>query len=272
MFDGIYPEGGNFSWHHLWFILYLFIISLIISPFLKLFRSPGFQRFSKGVAYFAEKPLSLNVVLILLLVSQILLRPHFPDFTGAVINDLASMTFYIIFFLSGFILLSNKHIIESIRKQRYLYLAETILFTAMMFSARHIPVSRAIAEKVWDVSSIFIAWSCGLAAIGFARQYLNRDGKLRKLANEAIYPFYLLHQPVILIIGFLLIRTQIPDLIRLLILLPASFVLTCLIYWYLVRPFNLTRVIFGLKPQVRRKDQSIQSEKAVLIPVPTSHI
>ncbi len=37
MFDGIYPEG-NFSWHHLWFIVYLFIISLFISPFLRFFR------------------------------------------------------------------------------------------------------------------------------------------------------------------------------------------------------------------------------------------
>ncbi len=30
MFDGIYPEG-NFSWHHLWFILYLFVIALLVS-------------------------------------------------------------------------------------------------------------------------------------------------------------------------------------------------------------------------------------------------
>lgn len=32
MFEGIYPEG-NFSWHHLWFIAYLFVIALFISPF-----------------------------------------------------------------------------------------------------------------------------------------------------------------------------------------------------------------------------------------------
>jgi peptidoglycan/LPS O-acetylase OafA/YrhL len=266
MFAGIYPEGGNFSWHHLWFILYLFIISLIISPFLKLLRSSGFQSFSKRLALFAERPLSLNVVIILLLVSQILLRPHFPDFTGAVVNDWASMSFYIIFFLSGFILLSNKQIIESIRKQRYLYLVETILVTAIMFSARHIPVSRVVAEKVWDVSSIFLAWSCALAAIGFSRQYLNRDSKFRKLANEAIYPFYLLHQPVILIIGFLLIRIQMPDLVRFIILLPSSFVMTCVLYWYLVRPFNFTRVIFGMKPVARKRKVNVLPEQVELVP------
>ena len=43
MFEGIYPEG-NFSWHHLWFIAYLFVISLFISPFLNFLRG---RRLSK---------------------------------------------------------------------------------------------------------------------------------------------------------------------------------------------------------------------------------
>ncbi len=59
MFEGIYPSG-NFSWHHLWFILYLFVISLFISPFLKLFRSNGYLRFSIWLERFASRPLSLN--------------------------------------------------------------------------------------------------------------------------------------------------------------------------------------------------------------------
>src|SRR5688572_7613958 len=34
-----YPEG-SFSWHHLWFVAYLLIYSLIAIPFLKFLRSP----------------------------------------------------------------------------------------------------------------------------------------------------------------------------------------------------------------------------------------
>jgi glucan biosynthesis protein C len=45
MFEGIYPEG-NFSWHHLWFIVYLFVIALLISPFLGMLRSARFVRFT----------------------------------------------------------------------------------------------------------------------------------------------------------------------------------------------------------------------------------
>lgn len=265
MFEGIYPEG-NFSWHHLWFIAYLFIISLFISPFLKLFRGEGFKRFSERLARFAKVPLALNVVVILIVGSELLLRPYFPDNTHALVDDWAAMAFYLIFFLSGFVLLSNKSIIETIRKQRNLYLAEATVATVVMFSSPQLFSRGPALDLAWGLSSIFLAWSCGLAAIGYARQYLNRDSKFRKLANEAIYPFYLLHQPVILVIGFFLIRVQMPDVLRLLILTSSSFVISCVLYWYLVRPFNLTRVIFGMKPLARSSNTSGLPQQVELVP------
>jgi peptidoglycan/LPS O-acetylase OafA/YrhL len=266
MFEGVYPEG-NFSWHHLWFIAYLFIISLIVSPFLKLFRSKGFWNFSEKLARFADRPLALNVVVVLIVGSELLLRPHFPDNTHALVDDWAAMAFYVIFFLSGFVLLSNKSIIESIRKQRWLYLGEATFATVFMFSSPQLFESGPALDLAWGLSSIFLAWSCGLAAIGYARHYLNRDSRFRKLANEAIYPFYLLHQPVILIIGFFLIKLQMPDLIRLLLLSVSSFVISALLYWYLVRPFNLCRVIFGMKPLAsRRRVSSMPQQGTELVP------
>jgi len=252
MFDGIYPTG-NFSWHHLWFILYLFVISLFISPFLKFFRSNGYLRFSIWLEEFAQRPLSLNVVAILLVASQGLLRPYFPEDTHALINDWASMAFYLIFFLAGFMLLSNQNIIESIRKQKKLYLAEAGLATVFLFSYPHLFAGESAAYLARGISSIFLAWSCALAAIGYARQYLNHNNRFRKVANEAIYPFYLLHQPIILIMGFMLNKMAISDLSRLVLLTASSFTITCGLYWFVVRPFKLTRVIFGMKPLSPRK-------------------
>lgn len=265
MFDGIYPSG-NFSWHHLWFILYLFVISLFMAPFLKLFKSNGYLRFSIWLEGFARRPLSLNIVVVILIVSQLLLRPYFPENTHALVNDWAYMAFYIIFFLAGFMLLSNKNIIESIRKQKNLYLMEAALAAALMFSSPHIFPDESTADLVWGISSIFLAWSCGLAAIGYARQYLNRDSPFRKLANEAIYPFYLLHQPVILILGFFLIKLEMSDFARFLLLTISSFGLSCAMYWFLVRPFNITRVIFGMKPVPRRKEQAREAENLEFVP------
>jgi peptidoglycan/LPS O-acetylase OafA/YrhL len=205
-------------------------------------------------------------VVVILIASQALLGPYFPEETHALVNDWASMAFYIIFFLSGFMLLSNKNIIESIRKQRRLYLGEAALATGFMFLSPILFTDEYALDLAWGISSIFLAWSCGLAAIGYARHYLNRDSSFRKVANEAIYPFYLLHQPVILILGFFLIKVEMTDFTRFLLLIVSSFGITCAIYWYLVRPFNLSRVIFGMKPLKDRKKTIEEREGLELIP------
>jgi glucans biosynthesis protein C len=267
MFEGIYPEG-NFSWHHLWFIVYLFVISLFIAPFLHLFKTRGYERFSIWLEGVAARPLGLNVVLVPLIGSQLLLRPYFPEDTHALVNDWAAVAFYIIFFLSGFVLLSNKNIIDSIRKQKNHFLVEAALATGLMFTSPRLVAGESAADLVGGISSIVLAWSCGLAAIGYAKQYMNGDNAFRKLANEAIYPFYLLHQPVILIMGFFLIKLEMTDLSRFLLLLVSSFGITCVLYWYLVRPFQVTRVIFGMKPLPRRKKEVHLEEARELVPLP----
>jgi peptidoglycan/LPS O-acetylase OafA/YrhL len=265
MFDGIYPTG-NFSWHHLWFILYLFVISLFFAPFMNMFRSNGYLRFSIRLERMAEKPFALNIIAVILIISQLLLRPWFPEDTHALFNDWAAFAYFVIFFLAGFILLSNRNIIESVRKQKNLYLGEGIIATVGMFSSSHLFADESVADLVWGISSIILAWSCGLAAIGYAKQYLNRDTRFRKLANEAIYPFYLLHQPVILIMGSFLIKIEMPDLIRFIFLITSSFGITCSLYWFVVRPFHITRVVFGMKPVPRRKMEPAAEDSLELIP------
>jgi peptidoglycan/LPS O-acetylase OafA/YrhL len=246
MFNGIYP-GGNFSWHHLWFIAYLFVISLFISPFLNLLRSKGFESFTHRIERTVTKPLALNIFIIPLLLSQVLLRPYFEVGTNALVDDWASITYYILFFLAGYTLLPVRNITEAIRKQRFWYLAEAAAVTAVMFTVPGMIESEGLAGDIRDVSSIFVAWSCAITAIGFAKQHLNTDSPFRKLANEAIYPFYLLHQPAIVVTGYFIIQWNVPVLWKAVVILFTSFSLAVAVYWFLIRPYNLSRFIFGMK-------------------------
>jgi glucans biosynthesis protein C len=266
MFEGIYPEG-NFSWHHLWFIVYLFVIALIISPFLGILRSERFTRFTLRLERIVTKPLALNILMIPLLLSQIVLRSYFEVNTNDLVNDGASMTLYIIFFMSGFILLPNKNIAEAIRKQRLLYLAETIAVTVIMFWGSSLSSQDRTREIIWDVASVFVALTCGITALGFAKHYLNRDSKFRKLANEAIFPFYLLHQPVIVVIGYNIVSLNIPPIWKFVIITILSFAITAGLYWLLIRRMNLLRVIFGMK--MIRKEKHESETGLVLSPLMT---
>jgi glucans biosynthesis protein C len=266
IFEGVYP-GGNFSWHHLWFIAYLFFIALFISPFLRLLRSEKFARFTHRLEGIVTKPLALNIFILPLLLSQIVLRNYFEFGTNALVNDWASMTFYIIFFVAGFILLPNKNIAEAIRKQRLLFLAETIILTIIMFRVPGLFESERIGEIIRDVTAIFLAWACGITAVGFAKQYLNFDSGFRKIANEAIFPFYLLHQPVIIVVGYFIVSCEIDVLLKVLLITITSFTIIAGLYWLVIRRVTFLRVIFGMKMVSKENHKQISS--LVLIPVMT---
>lgn len=265
MFDGIYPSG-NFSWHHLWFIAYLFFIALIISPFINFFRSGQFDLFIGKLDKIVSKRLGANIFLIPLILSQVLLRPYFPENTHGLFDDWAAVSYYIIFFLSGFILLSNKSMTESIRKQKLQFLIEAIISSVMLVTIPYMANSEKTGNLVWNILEPFVALSCGITAIGFAKQYLNKDNKLRKLANEAVYPFYLLHQPVIVVMGYLIVQWDIAVIWKVVFITLSSFMLTVAIYWLLIRPFNILRVIFGMK--WLKKDKPEPDCNGALNPVP----
>ena len=256
MFEGIYP-AGNFSWHHLWFICYLFFIALVISPFLNLLRSSRFDLFIGRMVKVTSKKLGANIFLIPLILSQIILRPFFPDNTHALINDWAFVALYLIFFLSGYIIIASNKIVSFIMEQRNLFLIESAVATTVMFTFPSMFDSQLLKDLFWDIPEIVVAWSTGLAVFGYAKKYLNFDNRLRKVINAAIYPFYLLHQPIIVIVGYFVVPMEISIWAKVAFILIVSFSLTVAVYWFVVKRFNFTRIIFGMKPKaVTRHNRS----------------
>jgi peptidoglycan/LPS O-acetylase OafA/YrhL len=146
--------------------------------------------------------------------------------------------------MAGFVFFVNPRIIGWLKKQRRIYLTEALLFTAVLYLLRYHPDA-----SVWikELVSAAVAWSCGIAAVAYGARYLNHDHPFRKLANEAIYPFYLLHQPAIIIIGYYITGWEMPVLTKVLLITLLSFGSSVAVYWFFIRPFNFTRVLFGMR-------------------------
>jgi glucan biosynthesis protein C len=73
------------------------------------------------------------------------------------------------------------------------------------------------------------------------------DHKLPSCGNEAVLPFYLLHQAIILCVGWLVIRWDMGILFKLLIIAVVSFPLIMIICELFVRRFNIVRFFFGMR-------------------------
>jgi hypothetical protein len=95
------------------------------------------------------------------------------------------------------------------------------------------------------------SWCCVLAILGFGRKHLGFGTPFLKYANEAVLPFYILHQTVLLGVGYFVVQWAIPDLLKWLIILVASFAIIMILYEFAVRRFNLMRFLFGMKPRRR---------------------
>jgi len=83
--------------------------------------------------------------------------------------------------------------------------------------------------------------------------------KWLQYGREANYPFYFVHQPVIIFIAFYAFGWDVALPIKLLTVVIGSFAISLGIYELFVRRINPIRALFGMKPRLKRntsKDQS----------------
>ncbi|HEY0744527.1 MAG TPA: acyltransferase family protein [Chryseosolibacter sp.] len=259
-----YPEG-SFSWHHLWFIAYLFVFSLIALPFLLYLRSEKSASFRTGMTRVLSSPAGvLFAPALFILTTQVLLRPYFPEETHALLDDWGFFTFYFSFFLFGMLCYSGKTLWQSIGANRKPLLVAALFslvpFYIAYFHFREIvtlPWDTDTVETIFDVVAIFVSWFTVITVIAFGQHYLNRPHPWLKHFNEGLYPFYILHQTVIIAIGFYI--CQLPwSIFAKFWTVSLLTLISCVgLYFLVIRPFNAVRILFGMKA---KKAESIKQK------------
>ena len=93
-----------------------------------------------------------------------------------------------------------------------------------------------------------------LAILGLGSRFLNRNNRFLSYANEAVLPFYILHQTIIITIGFYVVQWNVGIGLKYLTISTTSFVAIMLIYELLVRQINVLRFLFGMR--LKRKPRT----------------
>jgi signal transduction histidine kinase len=100
---------------------------------------------------------------------------------------------------------------------------------------------------LYQIIHSFNSWFWVVAILSFGKKYLNVKSKLLKYANEAVLPFYILHQTAIIFIGFYVVRWNVGIVEKFLVISTLSLVLTIALYYLLVKRTQVTRFLFGMK-------------------------
>lgn len=242
-----YPQG-SFSWHHLWFVAYIFVYSLLGIPVFAWLRSASGQRAIDALERGLRHRWAVYLVNVPNLVIALWLGPKWPT-THNLVADWANLIGSFVTFLWGFVLCSRRGILDLLTARRQQLLLQALYFTATFYLVRANPISwtgetRRIALTLLS-SYMGMLWIFTL--LGYARARLNFDHWFVRYGNEAVYPFYIVHQTVLIAIGYYVIQWPWGILPKLLVLMAGTFLGSWAIY-ELVRRTPPTRLLFGLKP------------------------
>lgn len=241
---------GNFHWLHMWFVVYLFLYSLLALPLFLWLRSEKRKPFFDKLFVFSQKTAFLPFLL-LLAIPYALLYNHFPQRYN-VVQDPTYFLFYFTFFIAGYLFQSEPRFWDLLEKRRRVWLQVAclcyVVITAMRWNHWH-PYYGVDSwpNALWDSLRAANSWFWVMAALGYARHFLNRPARWLNYANEGIYPFYILHQTMIVMVGYYVTQPVDDLLVKYLFNLVVAFLLAMGIYEFLVRPYPVMRFLFGMK-------------------------
>ena len=255
VFDFVpYPEGGSLSWHHLWYILYVFVFSLIMIPLFKYLRNEKSAGFKEGLSkYIKKNPNSVYLFLIVpIFLVRLFLARSFPT-THSLIGDWYFLSFTLVFFLFGYFLSAVDafwYVIAEKRNQSLVISIVLILFLELFVWGPTFQIMNEETEFFYHFYGVIKSVMTGtwlLAILGYARVYLNKPSRFLSYANESVYPLYILHQTVELVIAYFIIKLNWGIVPKFLLVVIGTFGISFIIYELFIKRYNFMRILFGMK-------------------------
>jgi hypothetical protein len=165
---------------------------------------------------------------------------------------------YTAFFIIGYVLFADESFAKSIKRNGWLCLAFWMIgffggLSLLVLVLGYDPMQGSESfslvfvsyQIVWSITS----WSAVVFLLSMGLKYLNFNNNVLFYSNEAILPFYLLHQTVILCVGWFVIRWSLGIAPKFLIISIASFLIIMFFYELLIKRFNSLRFLFGMRPK-----------------------
>ncbi|HEY0108615.1 MAG TPA: acyltransferase, partial [Fibrella sp.] len=188
-----------------------------------------------------------------LLINDVVLGGFFPGETHALTDDWCYFMKNLLLFWAGYLLISRRTFWQLVADQRRYSLVATLICTALLYGTRAVVDEDVIEQSalfrtLYSFNGLGLTWFSVLMTIGYGYTYLNRTHPWLPHLNAAVYPFYILHQTVIVLIGYyVLTRTSLGIYSGFLTVSFASLIVCVVTYLVLIRPFWLPRLLFGVK-------------------------
>lgn len=245
-----YAEFGNSrgtplpTWNHLWFVAYLWVYSMILAAVAILLQrrraeiQQGFDRLFAGWRLYL-------LPIFWLFLNRTILFPIFGE-THALADDLYGHLVYGFAFFFGVGLARSATTWHSIAKNRQNLLAAAAVSIILTFVIKYSDSAFAATDVARSGVRSLLAWTTILGLIGMAQRYLHYDGPVRRYLTDAIFPYYIAHQTIIVVVGYQVKQLSADPWIEFVVIL-VSTLAGCALTYEIGRRANWLRPLLGLK-------------------------
>jgi glucan biosynthesis protein C len=247
------PRFFGWAGYHLWFLGFLFAFSLIALPLFLWFKRDAGQRTIDWLARLSARRGALLLFVIPLVVIKLVLHPYSPDY-----QDWADFLYMLTFFVYGYILYADERFAPAVRRDWPLMLVAGVLSSLFILVGGAAEVIFDWMESpgtpgfylfwgVWGING----WCWTLFVLYVGMRYLDFTNEWLVYGRDTILPFYLLHQPVIIVIAFFVVQWDTGTTIKLLVVVLGSLLVTVGLVELVIKRIGVLRRLFGMKTRRR---------------------
>lgn len=244
--SGPSPEG-YLGWHHLWFVGYLLAFCLLLAALHRLTsRSTGWTRWAARLMDWRGAFLLLGLLPGFL---TALLGPGHPA-SYVLYDDWWNLSLSLGFFLLGYAVAQVPGGFDRLAALRGRALALGLLSAGLLFTQDWLGIRTFIGwSNAWHFFTKGLAAFAWVAALaGFAGAHLRRPSPWLARANEAVFPFFIWHLPVMWGVGILLATLSWGFAAEFALAVALTLGGTAAVVRWGIYPFDPMRLLFGLKP------------------------
>ncbi|HNT75909.1 MAG TPA: acyltransferase family protein [Anaerolineae bacterium] len=240
--DDLSGYSGTFTPGHLWFVLFLFVFSLVALPLFLYLKRPNGKRFINRLASFSERPGRLFSLAL-------------PPALTALLPDLGGKGpfLYVVYFIYGYVLMADARFQQTVDRQKWAAL------TIAVIAAFAVPLLLDVDGSIVLIHILYYLgrWCWIVAFVGLGHAYLNSNSPHLRYASEASYPFYILHFLINTVVAYYVVRWNTPIVIKYLAINIITIPTILVIYEVLVKRTNIARFLFGMKQKPTHSKTSI---------------
>ncbi len=220
---------GGFTPAHLWFLLYLFVVSVtaILIVLLQKKFLPGFK--VGNLPYFY----------IVFLFAPEWMCQYILNIGGKSLGQ------FLILFLFGYYILSEESILKKLQRYRFVSL---VLFIISGSLYTYLYCLENIRNILMDGLYIFYGWMGIITLIGIGRSKLNFHSRLSDYLTRASFPVYIIHMPILVAAGFFVLRLPIGVAGQISLIVLISYAATFILYEFIKR-IPVLRSFLGIVKQ-----------------------